>query len=455
MNKNEKTMILEDNLWSVMFHISWPAIIAMLLYGLNTFIDGVFVGKFVGEKALAGISLAYPITQLALGIGSLIGVGAGSFLSIELGKGRSINEDKILKNTNTLTLIWAIIYIIFGFFFGQKLFMLMGGKEEVTFYGMKYFNTTLIAAFFWIQGLNYNMIIRAEGRMKKAAIIMGIGLVINIIINYILMGVLGYGVEGAAWGTNIAMLVYTLCGYIYFAKGKASFNAKPLGFLYDKQIIKDINSMGIPSFIMTIMSFIQSIVIYKAVGKIGNDFDIAFVGASTRIFITSLTPLFGLMRAYQPVAGINYGANNYKRVKKSLLIFIFSATVLIMPLYVMSLVKPDFVLSLILPNAQISLEYLNFYRVYISILPLTPIIFIGMTFLPAINKGKPAGIIGICRQVVLYVPVMLIFPNIYGLKAVYYGAFIIDVIITIWVILIIKKEFRLMSEKSNLIMEAT
>ncbi len=453
MNKDEKTMILEDNLWFVMFHVSWPAIIVMLLYGLNTFIDGVFVGKFVGEKALAGVSLAYPITQLSLGIGSLIGVGAGSFLSIELGKGRKTNEEKILKNANSLTLIWTLLYIFFGFFFGNKLLSLMGGKGEVALYGIKYFNITIVGAFFWIQGLYYNMIIRAEGRMKKAAVIMGVGLVVNIVINYVLIGILNYGVEGAAWGTNIAMVTYTIYGYLYFAREKASFKAKPKGFLYNKNIIKRINSMGFPSFIMIIMSFIQSIVIYKAVSKIGNDFDIAFAGASTRIFITSLTPLFGLMRAYQPVAGINYGAKYFYRVKKSLVIFIISATILILPLYLLSLIKPALVLSFILPYTNISLEYLNYYRVYISTLPLTPVIFIGMTFLPAINKGKSAGIIGICRQIIFYVPVMLIFPPIYGLKTIYYGAFFIDLLIAIWVILTVKREFISMNRKEKLAME--
>ncbi len=81
----QKQMILSENLWTVMYRLSWPAIIAMVLYGLNSVFDAIFVGIFVGETALAGVSLAYPLSQITLGLGSLIGVGAGSALSIALG----------------------------------------------------------------------------------------------------------------------------------------------------------------------------------------------------------------------------------------------------------------------------------------------------------------------------------------------------------------------------------
>jgi Na+-driven multidrug efflux pump len=81
----QNRMILNKNLWNVMFTLSWPAVVAMVLYGLNTVFDALFVGRYVGETALAGISLSYPLTQFTLGVGSLIGVGAGSALSIAIG----------------------------------------------------------------------------------------------------------------------------------------------------------------------------------------------------------------------------------------------------------------------------------------------------------------------------------------------------------------------------------
>ena len=90
----QKNMILEENIWKVMINLSWPAVIAMVLYGLNTVFDAIFVGRYVGETALAGVSLAYPLSQLSLGFGSLVGVGAGSVLSIALGANDHATQKK-------------------------------------------------------------------------------------------------------------------------------------------------------------------------------------------------------------------------------------------------------------------------------------------------------------------------------------------------------------------------
>ena len=95
MDRNlQKEMILKDNLWKVMWTLSWPAVIGMVLHGLNTVFDAIFVGRFVGETALAGVSIAYPLSQFSVGIGSMIGVGAGSLLSIVIGSNDTATQKK-------------------------------------------------------------------------------------------------------------------------------------------------------------------------------------------------------------------------------------------------------------------------------------------------------------------------------------------------------------------------
>ena len=186
MNK-EKEMILEENLWKVCYKLSLPAIIAMVLYGLNVIFDGVFVGRLVGEAAFAGISIVYPLTQLSLGLGSLVGVGAGSYLSILIGKGDRETQGKIIGNANLISIVVTAIMMFFCFIFMTPLLKSIGADNEALSYAISYFRITLIGSIFWIIGLAYNMIVRAEGKMKTAAIMMGIGLLVNIISNYILM----------------------------------------------------------------------------------------------------------------------------------------------------------------------------------------------------------------------------------------------------------------------------
>ena len=449
--EKQKRMILKDNLWRVMFDLSWPAVIAMVLFGLNSVFDAIFVGRFVGETALAGVSIAYPLSQLSMGVGSLIGVGAGSALSIALGAEDKRTQERLLGNVNYLSLISTVIFIIVGLLFSTQFIKVMGGEGEALRLGDSYFRITIIGAFFWIYGLAANMIVRSEGKMKSAALMMGFGLLVNVIANYILIVIFKMGVEGAAWGTNIAMFVYTLAGWIYFGRGFASFKTKVLTVSRDKDIIKSIFSMGIPSFIMVVMSLVQAVLIFNALSNYGSNLDIAFYGVAYRIFTFILTPVLGLMRALQPAIGINYGAKNNQRVISSFKIFALVATVLILPFWLISMFAPASVISLMMPDQVFSVSELTNFRVYMTLLPILPIIFMGMTFFPAINKGRVSAILGIVRQLGFYVPVMLILPRFIGVSGVYYGTFGIDFLMVLWTVFLVKREFKVL--RTNILLE--
>lgn len=443
MNKEkQKQFILNENMWKVAFQLSWPAILAMVLYGLNTVFDAFFVGRFVGETALAGVSLAYPLTQITLGLGSLIGVGAGSALSIAIGENDKNTEKKILGNANFLSLVMTVLFMVIGLLFSNGLIRMMGGSGQELIYGEAYFRVTVYGTFFWIIGLAANMIVRAEGKMKSAAFMMGIGLGVNLIANYILIVRLGLGVEGAAIGTNIGMFVYTLVALIYFGRQMSTFEARPLSISRDKIIQKKIFSMGIPSLIMTVMTLLQAIVVLNALSAYGTTTDVAFYGVVYRLFTFMLTPIFGLMRALQPVVGINYGAGQYERVISGFKVFAISATFIMLPFWLVMMFSPHLALNAMLPNNVFSAIDLRNFRWFMGLLPILPIIFMGMTFFPAIDKGKVASMMGIVRQLVFYIPIMLIMPRYFGIKWVYLGAFCIDFLIILWTFTLVKKEFN-------------
>jgi putative MATE family efflux protein len=452
-NSKQKEMILNENLWKVMFQLSWPAVIAMILYGLNTVADVIFVGRFVGEMALAGVSLAYPLTQITLGLGSLVGVGAGSALSIAIGANDHDTQKKLLGNANYLNILFTLIFTVIGTVFATELVKMMGGYGEELIFGVNYFKVTVYGSFFWIAGLAGNMIVRAEGKMKSAAVMMGIGLIVNIIANYILIVILKLGVKGAAIGTNIGMIVYTITSLVYFSRKKATFDAKPFSINRDKKIMKSILSMGVPSFIMTIMCLIQAIVVLNALTNFGTISDVAFYGLTYRVFTFMLTPIFGLMRALQPVIGINFGACKHDRVIRSFKIFAIGGALIMLPFWLVMMLSPKMILSLMLPHKSFVIGEIMNFRIYMALLPLLPMIFMSMTFFPSINKGKHASIMGIARQLLFYVPVMIIMPRFFGIKWVYIGSFLIDSIIILWATIIVAREFKVLkgsNEKFNL-----
>lgn len=447
LKDQQKTMVIENNLINILWKLSFPAIVAMVLFGLNAFMDTVYIGQLMDKMALSGVAIAYPLTSIMLGLGSWAGTGAGNLLSIALGKNDQETQGKIIGNTTTFMILTTVIFALPAYFFAEPLLQMMGGEGQILMYGVEYFKVTLFASPLWVYGLGLNFIIRAEGKMKQAAILMSYGLIVNLILTPIFIQYLEMGVEGAGWATNIGMLVYCLTGYFYFKKGKASFPAHINSLSYDSSIFSSIAKMGFPAFIMTIMSMIQAIVVFNAIVEVGTEDDLAFFAAANRLQLFLMTPLFGLMRALQPVVGINFGAQQYQRVKEAFILFSKTGFFLVAPFWIALTIFPEIVLRLVLPNMIFQPEHLWNFRIYMLVLPILPVVFMALTYLPAIEQPKYASIIGLARQLIFYVPVMWFLPKWIGISGIYYGATAIDITVTAWLAYIVWKSFK--SLKTN------
>lgn len=453
--EKQKHFILTGNLWKVMADLSWPAIVAMVLYGMNSVLDAFFVGHYVGEAALAGVSVAYPLSQISVAFGSLIGAGAGAVLSIAIGSKDHKTQERLLGNVNFISVIVTVLYMVLGLIFSTQLISIMGGRDEALLLGDQYFRITVFGAFFWVYGLAGNMIIRAEGKMKTAAAIMGIGLAVDAVFKYLFIAVFQWGVEGAAWATNIGMLVYTLANWVYFSKGWATFPCKLASIRWDKKTGTSILRLGMSSLIMSVMSLVQAVFVFNALANYGTTADVAFYGVVYRIFTFLLTPIFGLMRALQPVIGINYGAKQYDRVIRSYAIFSVTAMLLTLPFWILSLLAPGSVLGMMMKDTVLTNTDFLYFRIYMAVLPILSFIFMAMTLFPSVDKGKPAALIGIARQLVFYVPVMIFLPGVIGVSGIYYGSLAIDAVIVIATLVMVRNEFaslrkRALSESTQL-----
>lgn len=444
--EKQKQMILKENLWKVLFDLSWPAVLAMVLIGMNNMLDAIFVGRFVknANAAVAGISLAYPLTMITLGLGSLIGVGAGSLLSIVLGAKDEETQKKLIGNVHYLTVVISIPVTVLGILFAEKLLFIMGGRGAALAEGTAYLKTTFYGSLFWIYGLGANMVVRAEGKMKTAAVVMAIGLAVNAVANYVFIVVLNMGVTGAAIGTNIGMAVYSLAGIAYFASGKTSFVCNAFSINRDVKVVKQIISMGMPSLIMNIMFIISGAFVFNALEKTGGEEAVALYGVAFRYFNFLLTPIYGLMRALQPVVGINFGAEQNERVIGGFKRFWLTATLLILPFWLFLIAVPESAIHLMLKEAAATPQQLLYFRLFVGVLPLMPIMFMSMTFFPAINKGKIASVMAILRQVLLYIPAMLIVPRFFGLAGIYYAILCIELICIAGMFVAVQREFHLL-----------
>jgi len=437
-----RQFILNGKLPKVMWEMSWPAVVAMVLYGLNNFLDGIFVGHLIDNTALAAVGVAYPLAQFAQGFGSLIGTGIGSAISIWIGAGEKEKLFKVFGTVNYLTLLFSVLITLLFYIFADKLVYMMGGRGEILSLGTEYFRATILGSFFWIHGLAMNMIIRAEGRMKTAAWMIAIGLIVDVALKPLFIHTLGWGVAGAAWATNVSMIIYTLLGIWYYAKGKSSFHTRFWSLKKDNAIMKETFSLGMPAFIMSVMMVVQNIVVFNSLSRYGTDMDITFFTAVNRFYILLNTPLFGLMRALQPVAGMNYGAKRYDRTVRSYWLFSFTGLLILLPFWLLVMFFPSGALAVMIPDMSFTAAQLLDFRIYMSVLLALPFVFMALTWLPSIEDPKPATVIAILRQVVFYIPVLIIAPVYFGARSVFTASAIIDWVIFGMLIYAVRRSSR-------------
>jgi len=433
--------ILQADIWMLIRRFSLPAIIGMSINGINAFFDGLFVGQFVGESAVAAISLAFPLTFITGGISAMIGVGGAAILSQAIGAGDEEKQRSILGICTGLSLIGSILLMAVGITFAPEMIGLLGGEGEILEQGVLYYRITLIGAFFRIHGVVLNMLIRSEGKVALAMYMSMSAALINIVLNFTMMGILDMGISGAAWATVTSMAILTIMGYAYYLMGKANYTVKAFSIAFKKTISKPLLSIGISAAMLQIMFFVQQSVVFILIKKYGGDWDIAFMGTCYRIMLLMVFPSFGFAIAFQPVAGINFGAKIIGRVKESFIKFLIVATLAMVVPWAIVMMMPEVVIGWVLPDADITSLDIFRFRMFVATLPLFPSFFIATTLFQAIGKAKIAGILTVVRDLVLFLPAALILPIYFDVSGIYFTGIPINIISVAIAAFIIKRLF--------------
>jgi Na+-driven multidrug efflux pump len=435
-------LILYGGRLQVLWHMAWPAIAVMMAFGLNAVMDAVYIGRLIGEQALAGAVMAYPLTQLTLGLGSLAGIGGGVALSIAIGRADRDTVRQLPGTAVTIAFALSVGYALVGGIFAERLVYAMGARGELVDIAAAYLRASALGGFGAIGGMTLNMLLRGEGKMKLAAGYMATGLLVNVLLTPAFIVFFDWGVAGAAWATNIGGAVGGLLVWRRFARGRASYpvDARFLGL--PRALAGRIVRLGTPAMVQSSTGLVQAMVVFNMLSRIGDEADIAFFGAAWRVLLFMLTPLFGLMRAFQPVAGINYGAGQWQRIREGYWTFVAAGAALIAPIWIFMNLFPEATLALMLPEATLAPIDLHRFRVLMLVLPVLPIVFTALALLPAIEQPGKATLVSVSRQLFLYVPVMLTLPTLVGVSGIYYGATSIDFVCAMWLLSIVLLTFR-------------
>lgn len=440
--------ILQGNLIKLMFKLSVPSILGILMLNLNSFIDALFVGRFIGENALAGISLAIPLTTIVTGFAGLIGVGSASVLSRAIGSEDLKTQSKIFGNIIVLSIIISSFITFIGYIFGQELIGFMGGNSEVTSEGTKYLKIYVLGSIFLILGEAFGEVINSEGNIRLNTIFNLIFVSVNILLNYIFITVYNWKIQGVAIATVIAMLVSCILNLSYFIAGKSIIpvHLKKIAFAID--LLPKILSVGVSSLSDPVMILIQDFVTYNLIADYGKNIDIAFFGATIKVNSLMFIPIIGFAQALQPVIGINYGAKNYVRIKKAYLIFAIIGAILLLLIWLPLQIIPNVFLNLILPDVNFTTEDMINFRIISILIPIWPLAYCSNTLFLSIGKPQVVLLAIFLRTIVLNVPMVILFSKIIGLRGIYIGLALADFIFMLLVFFLTAKEFSYLSKRN-------
>ena len=425
MKQDMKTQLLTKSPKELLFKLAIPGIIGMLVIGLYPFMDGIFAGRLIGDYAMSAISVSMSLTIINGGISALIGVGSASIVSRAIGKGDKETIDKIFGNFCYWVILFSAIITIVGLIFAPHFLDMVGAKGNIKELGVRYLRIVFFGSLFVNFAQAGNMTMRGEGALKQSMMIMGTGAILNIMLDPILMKLMGeYAIEGAAIATVLSQIVQALLTFHYFSK-KSSF-VKIHKVKKYKAIYREMFSIGSSAMMMQILFAVQQTFLFKQAFVYGGDNWGILMSATMRLYMFSFIPLWGMSQGLQPVIGANFGAKQYGRVKDTMKIFMCGATILAAASWIPSMFCSDTLLSLFSVRHEIIEAGVKNFKMFYSTFILYGIMIMTLTFFQSIGDGKKAGIIVLLRQLVLFIPAILLLPQLFGASAVWWAEPIVD-----------------------------
>ena len=440
-----RTKLLTQNPVSLMFELSIPAILGMVVVGLYNFMDSVFVGQMVGSVQMGAISVSYPFTLINGGTAAMLGVGSASVLSRAIGKKDEATIGKIMGNLVAMVILLSAIITIVGMVFPRPILTLAGASGDILIYAEKYLRIVYAGSLFVNFFQSANMVIRGEGQLKKAMLIIGSGAVLNIILDPIfitLLNPVGRGIEGAAYATVLSQIIQALITVWYFKK--KSQHVKIGRIRIEKSLLPQILAVGVSALLMQVLTLVQQTVIYRVASNYGGETSQILLGAALRVWNFAFVPLWGISQGFQPAAGTNYGAKDYNRVKKLTGVFVASATILSLLFYIPVELFPANVLSLFITTPGVAASGATNFRIMFSTYILQGSFLIAVTLFQSLGKANKATWLVLFRQIILFIPLAVILPMIggMGIRGVWLAIALTDAILVVITISMMLAEFR-------------
>ena len=439
-----KDELKEEKIRRLIVKYSVPAILAMMVTSLYNTVDRAFIGsmKDVGALAISGLGVTMPILTILGAFCVGLAVGGSTNIAIKLGEGNKEEAEKSLGNTVAIELLVGIVMMIISIFYLEDILYFFGASNDTIKYSMDYMSVIMCGAWFNLPGFAMNSAIRAEGNPKFASNMMIIGCLLNLILDPIFIFGFGMGIKGAALGTVICQLVICLWSGYYFTFGKSNLKLKLKNIRIESKIIKGIVVIALTPFCMELASGFIHLITNKVLKLYGGDLAIGAMTAITSINLLFLMPVYGISQGMQTIIAYNYGAKQFDRAKKALSIGILGAAGILSFGLIAILLFPKHFISIFTKDARLMELALNGISIYSLTLPAVGICILGTVYFQSIGSAKKSIVLSLLRQVIVFIPLILIVPKYFGLNGVWAAQPLADIVSMIIIGLFLIKEFR-------------
>lgn len=419
----------------LLFSMSLPMILSMLVQALYNIVDSIFVAQ-IGETALAAVSLAFPVQNLIIAVSVGTGVGVNALLSRSLGEKNQENANLAAVNGIFVFFLSYLLFAVFGLFFARMYFTVQTSNPEIIEQGTIYLSICSIFSFGIFLEIALERIMQSTGRTIYNMITQGLGAIINIILDPILIfGLFGFprmGILGAAVATVIGQIIAMLLLLYFNIRKNSDVNLNMRRFRPDTAIIAEIYRVGLPSIIMQSISSVMTFGVNKIL-LLFSETAVSVFGIYFKLQSFIFMPVFGLNNAMVPIVAYNYGAARKDRIMKTIRSSVTAAVAIMLAGLVIFQIFPEQLLYLFDASEHMMGIGVPALRIIsLSFLFAGYCIVIGSVF-QALGNGVYSLITSAARQLVCILPAAWLFASVFGLHAVWYAfplAEIISVVLT-------------------------
>jgi putative MATE family efflux protein len=411
-----------QSIGKLLFDFSVPAIIGMLVNAFYNIVDRIYVGQGVDPLGIAGITMAMPVMLILMAASMLIGVGSNALFSIRLGEGRRDEVEKIMGHAFVLLFLVPIVFIGASFIFIDEILRdLIGASPDVFPYAKTYLRIILYGGVFSAMGPGINHFIRSDGHPRTSMLTQILGAVINIILDPIFIFVFDMGIAGAAWATIISQFVSFVWVMLYFNSRWTALRFRLRAMKLGLKLSLRIMAIGFAPFAMQSAIGIVNGVLNQSLARYGGDLAVTAMGIVFSIHIVLIMPLQGLNQGVQPIIGYNYGAKNFARVKRAYFLAVKSATIFVVSGFILLEAFPGLFIAAFRNEEGPLMELgIRVLRIVSIGLPVVGFQIITSNFFQSIGKAVEGTLLSLSRQILFFIPIVLILPRFIGLDGVFF-----------------------------------